>query len=49
MLKNYLQHIDSMELVEDDVQRLEVATDNFLAELRLSSNRERQPHKRLLQ
>lgn len=32
-LKAYLEHVDNMELAEDDVQRLETVTSQFLAEL----------------
>lgn len=35
-LKEYLQRVDTMDLAEDDVQRLESATAVFLSELRLS-------------
>ncbi|MDR3358797.1 MAG: hypothetical protein LBN96_08120 [Desulfovibrio sp.] len=34
-LKAYLQRVDRMALAEGDVQRLEAATANFLAELKL--------------
>lgn len=33
-LKTYLQHVDEMDLVEDDVVRLENAASQFLTELR---------------
>ncbi|GHU92007.1 hypothetical protein AGMMS49974_01630 [Deltaproteobacteria bacterium] len=47
-LKNYLQQVDNMMLAEDDVKRLEDATANFLAEIRLS-NKGLPQQKRLLQ
>lgn len=34
VLKSFLQKIDEVELSEDDVQRIEQATSNFLKELR---------------
>ncbi|GFH62880.1 MAG: conserved hypothetical protein [Candidatus Desulfovibrio kirbyi] len=49
ILKDYLQRIDLIELVEDDVRRLEAATDSFLSELRPSSHKEGAQQKRLLQ
>ncbi|MDR2851005.1 MAG: hypothetical protein LBV65_03085 [Desulfovibrio sp.] len=50
ILKDYLQRIDLIELVEDDVRRLEAATDSFLSELRFSSDHKEGPQqKRLLQ
>jgi hypothetical protein len=47
-LKTYLQQVDRMVLAEDDVQRLEAATANFLAELRFF-NQNRPQQNRLLQ
>ena len=35
VLKEFLQKIDSVALNEDDVERVETATSNFLEELRL--------------
>jgi len=35
VLKDFLQKIDTVELSESDVERVEVATANFLEELRL--------------
>ncbi|MDR2573103.1 MAG: hypothetical protein LBC94_01945 [Desulfovibrio sp.] len=48
MLKNCLHQVDKMILAEDDVQRLETATANFLAELKLSTQDKPQQN-RLLQ
>lgn len=46
-LKAFLDRVDGMSLVEDDVARLESATANFLAELRLVADKA--SDKRLLQ
>ncbi|MDR2743983.1 MAG: hypothetical protein LBB66_02120 [Desulfovibrio sp.] len=48
VLKTYLQQVDRMVLAEDDVQRLETATANFLAELKFFSQ-DRPQQNRLLQ
>lgn len=40
-LKEYLNRVEDLDLVEEDVQRLERATANFLDELRLPLSRVR--------
>ena len=40
-LKSYISKVDEMDLVEEDVTRLEHATAHFLAELRLPVERTR--------
>lgn len=35
VLKDFLQKIDTVDLSEDDVERVEIATSNFLEELRV--------------
>lgn len=39
-LKQFLERIDRVELSEDDVERIEKATENFLAELRVPFSRQ---------
>lgn len=39
-LKQFLERIDRVELNEDDVERIEAATANFLAELRIPVSRQ---------